>query len=251
MKTRRFPFVDGLTRQTASIAATAQAHRVTGVQINIRAIFWTCGWPYADRRPRAWLELGALLLLLVGCSAGMVSIRSASAPEQPYRRLMVAAPLTNPEARSEIEAAFVNVFVAEGVATTPSAVLFPPNRLSASDELLRRSRESGAQALLVIEVPDVFPLEQGWSELLAGSGPRDPTRASSGADSQSRAAGYAPHSGLLRFDLHLIDLDTGRTVWSAKTNTPLSGYPLSGLDRTYRWVARTSVTRLRRDGVVR
>ena len=195
----------------------------------------------------AWLKWAALLLLSAGCSAGIVSIRSAPAPEQPYRRLVVAAPITNPQARSEIEGAFVDVLTAEGVSATPSATLFPPGSVNASNELVARLKESGAKGVLAVDVPDAYPLLEGWSELLRGSSHGEPATSSV---SQTGASAYAPHSGLLRFELHLIDLDTERTVWSAKTSAPLSEYPLTRLDRTYRWVARTSITRLRRDGLV-
>lgn len=203
----------------------------------------------ACERAGAWSKWGALLLLSAGCSAAIVSVRSAAAPEQPYRRLVVAAPITNPQARSEIEGAFVDVLTAEGVSATPSSAVFPSANVYTSNELVARLNEGGAQALLAVEVPEVVPLIEGWSDLLEQSGRGEAARAASNVG-QTGASTNAPHSGLLRFELRLIDPDTKRTVWSAKTSAPLSEYPLTRLDRTYRWVARTSITRLRRDGLV-
>ena len=201
------------------------------------------------RRPR--LTPSIAVLLLAGCAAPIVSARSSSAPEQPYRRLVVAAPLTNPQARAEVEGAFVDALVARGVVATESASLVPPTKTYTPEELLARLREPGAQALLAITLPDAYPVESDWSSVLARVDRGDLARVSSGADRQSRASpGYAPHSGLLSFELQLIDLASARAVWSAKTRTPQSEYPLSRLDRTYRWVAGKAVASLHRDVLV-
>jgi hypothetical protein len=195
--------------------------------------------------------LGIAVLLLAGCAAPIVAVRSASAPEQPYRRLVVAAPLTNSQARAEVENAFVEVLVGRSVVATASASLVPPTRAYTSEELLARLREPAAQAVLVITLPDAYPAESDWSTMLAQLRRGDLPPVSSGGGGQSRAAvGYAPHSGLLSFELKLLDLTSEQEVWSGKTRTPLSEYPLTRLDRTYRWVARKAVARLHQDGFV-
>jgi len=203
------------------------------------------------RLRRAPLTLSTAVILLAGCAAPIVSVRSSSAPEQPYRRLVVTAPLTDPQARAEVEGAFVDALVARGVVATASASLLPSTRTYTSEELLARLRGPEAQALLAITLPDAYPVEPEWSTVLAQFDRGDLPRASSGGDRQSKASvGYAPHGGLLSFELQLIDLKSEQAVWSGKTRTPLSEYPLSRLDRTYRWVARKTVARLHRDELV-
>lgn len=207
--------------------------------------------PQGNRPRRPRLALGIAVLLLAGCAAPIVAVRSASAPEQPYRRLVVTAPLTNSEVRAEVENAFVDALVGRGVVATASASLVPPTRAYKSEEILARVREAGAQAVLAITLPGAYPPEPDWSKVLAQSRRGDLPPNSSGGDGQSRTAvGYAPHSGLLSFELQLLDLTSEQEVWSGKARTPLSEYPLSRLDRTYRWVAQKAVVRLHRDGLV-
>lgn len=197
------------------------------------------------------LALSTAVILLAGCAAPIISVRSSSAPEKPYRRLVVAAPLTNPQAPAELEHAVVDALVGRGVVATASASLAPPTRAYTSEELLARVRESGAQAVLAITLPDGYPTEADWSRVLAQFHRGDLPPVSSGSGGQSSAAvGYAPHSGLLSFELQLVDLTSEQAVWSGKTRTPLSEYSLSRLDRTYRWVARKATARLHRDRLV-
>lgn len=197
------------------------------------------------------LTLSTAVILLAGCAAPIVSVRSASAPEQPYRRLVVAAPLRNPQARAEVENAFVEALLGRGVVATVSASLVPPTRAYTSEELLAHLRELEAQAVLVITLPDAYPAEPDWLRVLAQFRRGDLPPVSSGGSGQSSGAvGYPPHSGLLSFELQLLDLTSEQAVWSGKTRTPLSEYPISQLDRTYRWVARKVTARLHRDGLV-
>lgn len=189
-------------------------------------------------------------LLLASCAATrMTTVRDPSAPRSSFRNILVIAPFSDLGSRTEAENSFVARLGERGVVGIPSITVMPPLKEYVEEELLQILDESGADSILIISLTDAYTKETyvPQSSTTTGSASLYGNVVNYSSRTQYHG-GYYISKPRVHYELRLLDVSTGNTVWLATSLTRGNAY--ADFNTLIDSLARTAVRKLEEDGVI-
>jgi hypothetical protein len=192
-----------------------------------------------------------LSLLLFACaSTRLTSVRDPSSLTAPsYRHILVLAPFSDLEQRTQAEGSFVDRLETLGLDAAPSMGIFLPTRSYSDEDFVKALHDARIDGILLVSLTDAF-MSQTY---VPGTSTTTGTVTLNGnlLNYSSTTIGVGGHQiskPRLRFELRLIRVSDGSIAWLATSLT--KGNEFARFGSLVQSLARASVDDLKKNGLI-